>query len=107
MRFGAASFFASIFADGMPVLANDFSQSREDGPRMFPSMKARPGQRVQLPNFVRLLSSGSPRIIRGEIVHRHRGTLSSIYLESIVMPIASLYGATAGSGRSTGLVALR
>ena len=36
-----------MFAEGIPVRAKDFSQSCEDGPRMFPSMKARPGHRVQ------------------------------------------------------------
>jgi hypothetical protein len=46
-RFGGLSVLASMFADGTPVLANDFSQSCADGPRMFPSMKANPGQRVQ------------------------------------------------------------
>jgi hypothetical protein len=30
MRFGAARFVSSIFADGIPVLANDFSQSCEE-----------------------------------------------------------------------------
>jgi hypothetical protein len=28
----------SIFAEGIPVRAKDFSQSREDGPRILPSM---------------------------------------------------------------------
>jgi hypothetical protein len=32
----------------MPVRAKDFSQSAVEGPRMFPSRNARPGQRVQL-----------------------------------------------------------
>jgi hypothetical protein len=36
-------------ADGIPVRANDFSQSCDDGPRILPSMKASPGHRVQLP----------------------------------------------------------
>src|SRR5712671_2694245 len=39
--------FASMLADGTPVRANDRSQSEVDGPRMLPSMKARPGQREQ------------------------------------------------------------
>ena len=40
-------FLDSRLCDGIPVLAKDFSQSWEDGPRMLPSMYARPGQRVQ------------------------------------------------------------
>ena len=40
---------ASMFADGIPVRANDFSQSCEEGPRMLPSKNASPGHRVQLP----------------------------------------------------------
>ena len=40
---------AIMFADGIPVRAKDLSQSREDGPRMLPSMKANPGQRVHVP----------------------------------------------------------
>jgi hypothetical protein len=40
---------ASMFADGTPVRAKDFSQSCDDGPRIFPSMNASPGHRVQLP----------------------------------------------------------
>jgi len=32
-----------------PVRAKDFSQSAEDGPRMSPSMYARPGHRVHEP----------------------------------------------------------
>ena len=40
---------AIIFADGIPVRAKDFSQSSEDGPRILPSMKARPGQREHDP----------------------------------------------------------
>ena len=48
-RFAAARcFLASMLAEGTPVRANDFSQSGVDGPRMLPSMKASPGQRVQL-----------------------------------------------------------
>src|ERR1039458_2975887 len=42
------SFFASRLAEGMPVRAKDFSQSAVEGPRIFPSMNARPGQRVQV-----------------------------------------------------------
>ena len=38
---------ACRFFEGMPVRAKDFSQSWIEGPRMSPSMKARPGQRVQ------------------------------------------------------------
>src|ERR1700689_5110290 len=45
---GAVPFFARRFAEGMPVRAKDFSQSAVEGPRIFPSMNARPGQRVQL-----------------------------------------------------------
>jgi len=37
-----------MLADGMPVRWNDFSQSAVEGPRMLPSMYARPGQRLQL-----------------------------------------------------------
>src|ERR1700735_347177 len=44
----ALSFFANKFTEGIPVRAKDFSQSAVEGPRMFPSMKARPGQRVQV-----------------------------------------------------------
>src|ERR1700690_857730 len=44
--------FASMLADGTPVRANDRSQSCDDGPRMFPSMKARPGQREQLDTWL-------------------------------------------------------
>src|SRR5580700_2044348 len=42
------SFFANRLAEGMPVRANDFSQSAVEGPRIFPSRNASPGQRVQL-----------------------------------------------------------
>jgi len=41
-------FFATRLAEGMPVRAKDFSQSAVEGPRIFPSMNARPGQRVQV-----------------------------------------------------------
>jgi hypothetical protein len=34
----AEGFLASMLAEGMPVRAKDFSQSKEDGPRMLPSM---------------------------------------------------------------------
>src|SRR5580693_6833102 len=44
----ALSFLASKFTEGIPVRAKDFSQSAVEGPRMFPSMNARPGQRVQV-----------------------------------------------------------
>ena len=44
----AFCFFASRLAEGTPVRAKDFSQSAVEGPRMFPSKNARPGQRVQL-----------------------------------------------------------
>ena len=44
----AFSFFASRFFEGMPVRAKDFSQSAVEGPRIFPSMNANPGQRVQV-----------------------------------------------------------
>lgn len=37
-RLAVTRFFASMFADGTPVLAKDFSQSCDDGPRMLPSM---------------------------------------------------------------------
>jgi len=40
---------ARIPAVNMPVRKKDFSQSADDGPRMLPSIKARPGQRVQVP----------------------------------------------------------
>src|SRR5258708_40194005 len=43
------SFFASKLAEGIPVRAKDLSQSAVEGPRMFPSRNANPGQRVQLP----------------------------------------------------------
>src|ERR1700693_2066811 len=42
------SFFASKLVEGMPVRAKDFSQSAVEGPRIFPSRKARPGQRLQV-----------------------------------------------------------
>src|ERR1700691_1124535 len=42
------SFLASKLTEGIPVRAKDFSQSAVEGPRMFPSMNARPGQRVQV-----------------------------------------------------------
>src|ERR1700730_8315453 len=35
---GEWSALAIMFADGIPVRAEDFSQSREDGPRILPSM---------------------------------------------------------------------
>jgi len=57
-RFAAARFLFSIFADGIPVLANDFSQSCDDGPRIFPSMYASPGQRVQPDAWVHELQVG-------------------------------------------------
>ena len=38
LRLSPARCLASIFADGTPVFANDFSQSCDDGPRMLPSM---------------------------------------------------------------------
>src|ERR1039458_4951444 len=44
----AVSFFANRLTEGMPVRAKDFSQSAVDGPRIFPSINARPGQRVQV-----------------------------------------------------------
>ena len=42
-------FRESKLAEGIPVRAKDFSQSWEDGPRMFPSIKANPGHRVHVP----------------------------------------------------------
>jgi len=39
----------SMLAVGMSVRMKDFSQSAVLGPRMLPSIQARPGQRVQLP----------------------------------------------------------
>ena len=44
----AFSFLASKLTEGIPVRANDFSQSAVEGPRIFPSRNARPGQRVQV-----------------------------------------------------------
>lgn len=41
-------FLANRLAEGIPVRAKDFSQSAVEGPRIFPSMNARPGQRVQV-----------------------------------------------------------
>jgi hypothetical protein len=41
-------FLDNRFFDGIPVRTKDFSQSCEDGPRMSPSMYAKPGHRVQL-----------------------------------------------------------
>src|SRR5256885_778370 len=46
---GAFSNVLIMFADHMPVRANDFSQSADDGPRILPSMYAKPGQRVHPP----------------------------------------------------------
>src|SRR5580693_100746 len=43
-----ASCCACRFTEGMPVRAKDFSQSAVEGPRMFPSMNAKPGHRVQV-----------------------------------------------------------
>jgi hypothetical protein len=56
--FGAARRFASMLADGTPVRAKDFSQSCDEGPRMFPSMKASPGQREQAETCVQWLQVG-------------------------------------------------
>src|ERR1700723_580982 len=39
---------AGKFTKGIPVREKDFSQSAVEGPSMFPSMKARPGPRVQV-----------------------------------------------------------
>src|SRR5579863_1509653 len=44
--------FASMLAEGTPVRANERSQSCDDGPRILPSIKARPGQREQLETCV-------------------------------------------------------
>ena len=44
LRAGAEA-LASMLAEGMPVRTNDFSQSAVEGPRMFPSIQANPGQR--------------------------------------------------------------
>ena len=52
IRRSGVAFFDNIFAEGTPVLANDFSQSWEEGPRMLPSIKASPGQRVQPPTWL-------------------------------------------------------
>src|SRR5215472_5799520 len=57
-RLGLPRFLASMLAEGMPVRAKDFSQSCDEGPRMFPSMNARPGQRVQLPTCVHEVQVG-------------------------------------------------
>src|SRR5271154_6712795 len=48
LRAEAFCFFARRLAEGTPVRAKDFSQSAVEGPRIFPSMNARPGQRVQV-----------------------------------------------------------
>ena len=48
IRSAATRFFASMLAEGTPVLTKDFSQSCEEGPRIFPSINAKPGHRVQL-----------------------------------------------------------
>jgi hypothetical protein len=45
---GLEDFLDGKFVEAMPILANDFSQSCTEGPRIFPSMYASPGQRVQL-----------------------------------------------------------
>ncbi len=39
---------ATMLAEGTPVRTKDFSQSAVEGPSMLPSMKASPGQRVQV-----------------------------------------------------------
>ena len=46
---GATARPANIAALGTPVRTNDFSQSADEGPYMFPSMYASPGHRVQDP----------------------------------------------------------
>lgn len=53
-RLAAACFFDSRLTEGIPVLAKDFSQSCVEGPRIFPSMYARPGQREQVVACVQL-----------------------------------------------------
>src|SRR5258708_6759430 len=42
------AFLDRRLTEGIPVRAKDFSQSWVDGPRIFPSMNANPGQRVQV-----------------------------------------------------------
>ena len=63
MRPAIAGFFRWRFTDGMPVRANDFSQSWIDGPRMLPSMYARPGHRVQLDPCEHCEQPGRSRIV--------------------------------------------
>src|SRR2546423_2928333 len=47
-----------MLADGMPVRWKDLSQSEMEGPRMFPSMYANPGQRVQVATWRQLEQTG-------------------------------------------------
>ena len=47
VRRAGAEALASMLAEGIPVRTNDFSQSAVEGPRMFPSIQANPGQREQ------------------------------------------------------------
>jgi hypothetical protein len=51
------------FSDGIPVLANDFSQSAVEGPRMLPSINASPGQRVQVPPWTQTEQPGKSRMV--------------------------------------------
>src|SRR5215467_9656660 len=57
-RLALPRLLASMLAEGMPVRAKDFSQSCDEGPRMFPSPNASPGQRVQLPTCVHAVQVG-------------------------------------------------
>src|SRR5580698_5519970 len=50
--FSPARCLASMLAEGTPVRAKDLSQSWDEGPRMLPSRKARPGHREQLETWV-------------------------------------------------------
>jgi hypothetical protein len=52
-----------MLAEGMPVRTNAFSQSAVEGPRMLPSIKASPGQRVQEATCVHEEQVGKSRAV--------------------------------------------
>src|SRR5260370_30299376 len=52
LTFAQAFLLAIMLAEGTPVRTNDFSQSCDEGPRILPSRKARPGHRVQFETWV-------------------------------------------------------
>lgn len=60
-RIGIVAFLDLRFFDGTSVLAKDFWQSWIEGPRMFPSIFARPGQRVRDEPWTHLEQLGKSR----------------------------------------------